>query len=750
MEENSVKEANMEDNTRKISKKKDKNLAKKMDKTAKRSLSNSISFKVNVRIGIILLIIFSALTVYTTFNDYNRMMNTAKDQLEKDAKVYGFKVEKASSKAYSSLISLYNIVNNQMDLPLGQRSRRQMQKNLTNIIEANEDILVAGIYFESDAFHGKDKLFASTAYGNSSGRFAIISFRDGENVMEVTSDNIDNPDKDDFYTDAVAAGGFNVTEPAFDDLDGTQVLVYNYTMPIKFEDEIIGIVLCAISVENLQHSIEEYKGTFDDTYFFLTTDTGDILAHGTAADYRLKNILDINPSWKDEVDSALNGEHAETTEYSDVTKQDNVYTFSPVILEGIDRHWIIASATPENAMVGAARKGMFVSVATFAFILLLIVIIITVLVRRMVARPLGYIKDGLDKIANYNLDTEEERKALAKYIENKDEIGDITRSIRLMVVNLKKIVRTLEEHANSTASTAVELTATSDNTSASANEVASAVNNIAEGATGQAHDTTEAAHNIEANGRTLNDTIKVLEELFVAVNNIDTKKEEGKAALQGLSELTNASKNEAGFVNNIILETNESAEAISKASEMIQAIADQTNLLALNAAIEAARAGEAGKGFAVVADEIRKLAEDSTKFTGEIRIIIEGLKEKAQSAVDRMEAVGKIVDDQDVQTKVTQEKFNEIEEAVTTSKAIVEQVNESSKKMEENNSNIISIIENLAAIAEENAATSEEAAANVDSQTQSIEEISKASSNLAYIASELQSEVSQFNLGESK
>ena len=80
------------------------------------------------------------------------------------------------------------------------------------------------------------------------------------------------------------------------------------------------------------------------------------------------------------------------------------------------------------------------------------------------------------------------------------------------------------------------------------------------------------------------------------------------------------------------------------------------------------------------------------------------------------------------------------------SKRIVENINESSVKIQNENSNVIRVVENLSAIAEENAATTEEVAASVDTQVQAIQNISQASESLADIASQLQSEVSKFNL----
>ncbi|TRW28714.1 methyl-accepting chemotaxis protein [Criibacterium bergeronii] len=330
--------------------------------------------------------------------------------------------------------------------------------------------------------------------------------------------------------------------------------------------------------------------------------------------------------------------------------------------------------------------------------------------------------------------------------EQTSEIHSMMNSILSMKTKLSDVIRNISEHSQNTAATAQQLTATAQSTSDSANEVEIAVNNIAQGATSQAEDTQSAAESINKSGNELKKMLSIIKTLENSVKLIDDKKNEGNTSIKELIEATNESSKYVQRISGIIMKTSNSAEEISKASEMIESISDRTNLLALNAAIEAARAGEAGRGFSVVAEEIRKLAEQSAGFTEEIRKVIEDLKTKSDAAVSEIDVVGEIVQRQIKKLEETSSKFGEIAKEVDNSKSIVRKLDDSSKNIENENDNVTKVVQNLSAIAQENAATTQEASASVDTQTQSISEISKASENLAQIAMDLQSEISKFVL----
>lgn len=220
----------------------------------------------------------------------------------------------------------------------------------------------------------------------------------------------------------------------------------------------------------------------------------------------------------------------------------------------------------------------------------------------------------------------------------------------------------------------------------------------------------------------------------------------GLGVLNELIDLSNRNRTAAKEVADVVKQTEENSSQINIISEMIANIAGQTNLLALNAAIEAARAGEAGKGFAVVADEIRKLAEESTKSTGQINDIVSKLMTNASYAVQKMEESAEIVQQQESSVDVTRQKYEDIAKAITLAEKAVQEVMDSEAETTEKKEQLVVILESLASIAEENAASTEETSASTQEQDAQLQKIATESQEMVNIANRLQDYIANFQL----
>ncbi|WP_429163691.1 methyl-accepting chemotaxis protein [Desulfitispora alkaliphila] len=407
-------------------------------------------------------------------------------------------------------------------------------------------------------------------------------------------------------------------------------------------------------------------------------------------------------------------------------------------------NWYMVTVVHEDEVFlgvkSASRIGVLVSVIS-----LLIVITVVYFASDKIAKPIVAVTQRLNKLAVLDF-SEDQNVEESKEVERKDEIGEMTKALISMRDNIVKFIKSTADSADQVASSSEELTVGAHETSNASMEVAKTINEIAKGATDQANDTENTANNIEELSRLLDNNAKFILKLNEAAGKIDSEKEGGFKILSELVGKTKASTIASEKVYETILSNNKSAKKIETASSMIQSIADQTNLLALNAAIEAARAGEAGRGFAVVAGEIRKLAEDSNRFTSDIKEVIEELKSKSENAVDTMNEVKEVVEEQRKSVKETEEKFDGIAEATDLVREVVDKLNESSELMAKNKDNIIELVQNLSAIAEENAAGTEEASAATEQQAANIKEVANAGENLATIAEDLQTLIDRFKV----
>jgi methyl-accepting chemotaxis protein len=409
-----------------------------------------------------------------------------------------------------------------------------------------------------------------------------------------------------------------------------------------------------------------------------------------------------------------------------------------------DSPWIMVVGVSEDEILGKVNsiRNLLISLVLGAII---VGAIVTYFVSGTIANPIIAVTEIIDRQAKLDFSFDKNSSAI-KYLGRKDEIGQMIHSLKTMQENVVDFISKTFETAIFVTESSEELTKASQQATISSEEVARTIEEIANGANDQAKDTENTAQSIEEMGIVLDQNNECLKRLNRATKKIDGQKEEGFKILETLINKTKQVNESATRVFNIVVKNNEHADKIENSSAMIQSIADQTNLLALNAAIEAARAGEAGKGFAVVADEIRKLAEDSTRFTGEIKLVINELKNESQLAVATMDEVKSIVHEQSESVKMTETKFDEIAGATEQVREASIELNASGEVMSQHKMNILALIQNLSAISEENAAGTEEASASMQEQAAKIEEIAYSGESLTTVAEELKKLVEQFKI----
>jgi methyl-accepting chemotaxis protein len=538
------------------------------------------------------------------------------------------------------------------------------------------------------------------------------------------------------------SGQANVSDVLISRVTNSAVLMY--AAPIYKNNEVVGVLIARRDGNDL-NSITDEMGFGQKGYAYVINKTGTTVAHPNR-DNVMEQVNIIEMAKEDDgfksvskmVEKALREENG-LGRYA-FNKQEMYSAYAPIA--GTD--WILVNVALEEEVLSGleAMRGLLVIIT---LIFLMIGLLISALVGRSISKPITYLSKEITRVSEYDL-TDIYDKDSNKIIKKKDEIGLIAHAIVAMKKNLKNLIYEITEDAINVAASSEELTATSQQSSLASDEIARTIEDIASGATDQAKETTQGAEEIAILGEIITSEIGLVKTLNTSAEDVNRLKEEGLVVLKDLEEKTDENNAAAQAVQKIIIETNASADKIEAASDMIKNIADQTNLLALNAAIEAARAGEAGKGFAVVADEIRKLAEQSNQFAGEISSIISNLSKMTSQGVQMMEDASKIVKAQMTSLGNTHTKFEGISDAVDRVKSVVVDLNASTENMMHKKVQIIEIIENLSAISEENAAGTEEASAAVEEQTASMAQISDASEDLSKLAEEMQKSISRFKI----
>ena len=328
----------------------------------------------------------------------------------------------------------------------------------------------------------------------------------------------------------------------------------------------------------------------------------------------------------------------------------------------------------------------------------------------------------------------------------KDEVGDIARAIQRLVESMRDIITNITTSSQALQGFSEEFAASFDHIAESINNVNIAVDEIANGSSSQAAETMSASPKVTQMGTALDETTANVETLGSSSVKMREYNKTAAKNLDELSAISETTKASVLLVQNQTNQTNDSAQEIREATELITDIANQTNLLSLNASIEAARAGENGRGFAVVADEIRNLSEQSRESAERIVEIVNTLIANSNTSVTTMNEVAENIRTQNNKIEETGEMFRSLNEEIAEVTEAIEKIRKQTEALDVQKKEVLDIVDGLAAIAEQNAAGTEETSASMAEFHEIIDSCHEATSELTKLAQDLAEHTERFTL----
>ena len=625
----------------------------------------------------------------------------SKSEMLATATKYGSDIETFITKevAYANMLS--------ETIALSDLSDETLYKELIAITDKNSEILAAFVGFDDKRYLSGDQLPVDKDY---------------------------DPRERDWYKDAMEYDHPYVSIPYEDASSGQTVITVS--TQIKKDDKTIGVLGIDIFMKDIKELINGIK-LYDTGFAYVIDSEGYIVSY---KDYdpseELSKIED--GSKENLVEPILEGEDKTFYSVEDGVKRVN----SKYDIIGTD--WTLVVSVPESeVMSGVHELSVFmISIGAFFFVLILGLLLWII---KSITSPIAALGKDMEKLADYDF-SEEVKSGISKNSGRKDEIGSISRGTEKVVERLRDIVLNIREVSGNILNVSDEIADNAKSTAKASDELTKAVDGISIGAMHQAEDMQRGTKAMQSMGEVLRANEESMVELNNSSDGVYDAKEKGISAIKDLINTTAKVEESAMKVSEVIVRTDEGAKKIDEASTMIKSIAGQTNLLALNAAIEAARAGEAGKGFAVVADEIRKLAEQTDKFTEEIVVVVRNLSERTKEAVDIMEEVKTVVGEQVTCVDETEKQFVYISDEIDVTKTIIGKLNDSEKELEDARGELSEIVEGLAAVSEENAAATEECLASVEEQAASTSIIESSAERLPEMAKGLEEAVQKFKL----
>ncbi|UVD60021.1 methyl-accepting chemotaxis protein (plasmid) [Rhizobium sp. Pop5] len=621
----------------------------------------------------------------------------------------------------------------------GDADRARADKILTNMLEANTNVLGTWTGWEPDAFDGKDKEFVNKDGHDQTGRYIPYWVRSGGQITHAALTDYTVSGPGDYYQIPFRTGKTTVIEPYLYAIDGKDVLMTSVAKPIVIDGKAVGVAGLDLSLQDTNKAFSQVH-PMETGFISLVTSAGKIVSHPNAGLIG-KNLSEAGAE-------TAGWEHliANPGQEREVTGQDGTVSLAVVVPVRLaeSSNWFAIVSVPKTTLFAHLDTIMRHAAISTGVAAVLLGLVGWLIARRFVSR-ISSVIDETAGIAAGKLDVR------ISGVDARDEIGDLSRSLEVllegnrqkaqleaeaeagrvqqdqersertrvaqaqeadvkfavgelalglarlaegdMTVALEKpFTPALDEARTNFNESVVKLRSAMTSFSQNAQVIQAGADEIRAAADDLARRTEQQAASVE-------ETAAALEQITTSVKDSTVRAEEAGSMVTRTKENAERSGQIVRSAVEAMHDIEQSSNSISNIIGVIDDIAFQTNLLALNAGVEAARAGEAGKGFAVVAQEVRELAQRSANAAKEIKALIISSGAQVKHGVDLVSQTGAVL------TRIVEE----VQQINQNVHAIVQSAREQSTGLQEINTAVNqmdqSTQQNAAMVEQSNAAS---------------------------------------------
>lgn len=543
----------------------------------------------------------------------------------------------------------------------GHADRDMADALLKTALQTHPEFLSMSLAWEPNAFDGQDAQFAGKPDQDPKGRYVRYVDRDPTgNVVLHNLIDYETPGAGDYYLLPRKLKKDVILEPYSYPYNGVEVLLTSIAVPIVVEGKFLGSVTSDFALDTLQALINSVKPYRGHGYAQLLSQSGVYISH---PDKALVGKKAANADFL--IDTVKKGTAFLAEPDNPVLDAAAYDVVVPVTLGNTDTPWILGLSAPVDVALAEIMHQRNIALLLMVISIIVVSSVLGVIFTRKVLQPIGGEPAEATQIA---LSVANGR--LTNNIPTRhNDTSSLFYAISTMQSQLRDIVQ--------------QLLTTSESVSHEASEIAAG--NL------------DLAARTDEQAAALQQTAASMEQITSTVKQNADNAHSATALTQNATDIAHRGNKIVNQVVSIMGEIDDSSRKIADITSIINGIAFQTNILALNAAVEAARAGEQGRGFAVVANEVRSLAQRSASAVKDITALIGESASRVQNGVDLVQNAGHTME--------------EMLEAVTSVKAIMDDIVAASDEQSRGISQVTQAVHEMDGVTQQNATLVQEASA---------------------------------------